>query len=81
MLVVEIKLDFLRVSVNFGEINYKISSHSKLQPSVSDFVPTALNNVPNMDLYFRRRLSWMVSSALEANTFEDKFFVKFNFDP
>ena len=34
-----------------------------------------------MDLYFRRRLAWMVTRTLEANTFENKSFVEFDFDP
>ena len=81
VLVVEIKLYFLRVSVNFRELDDKISFQAELQFSVGNFSPAKFKHVPNMDLYFRGRLARMVARALEANTFKHKFFVEFNFDP
>ena len=39
VLVVEIKLDFLRVSVYFRELDDKISSQAELQLSVGNFSP------------------------------------------
>ena len=79
--VVEIKLDFLCVPVDFREFDDKISSHSKLQISMLNFVPSAIKHVPNVNLYFRGRLAWMITRALKSNTFEHKFFVEFDLDP
>ena len=81
MFIVEVKLDFLCVSVDFREINRMPSLKTVLQLSVRNFVPPALNYMPNMNSHFRGRLVCVVTGIFEANTFEHKFFVEFNFNP
>jgi hypothetical protein len=81
VLVVEIKLDSLRVSVNFRELDYVPGPHSELELTVRNFSPAALKHVEHMDPDFRRRLARMVARALKADAFENKFLCKFNLDP
>ena len=81
MLVVEVKLDSLRVSVDFRELDYVPGPHSELELTVRNFSPAALKHVEHMDPDFRRRLAWMVARALKADAFENKFLCKFNLDP
>jgi hypothetical protein len=81
VLVVEFKFDSLRVSVDFRELDYVPGSHSKLELSVCDFVPAALQYVENLNPDFGGRLARMVASALEADAFENKFRCEFNLDP
>ena len=81
VLVVEVKLDSLCVSVDFRELDYVPGSHSKLELSVCDFVPAALQYVENVNPDFGGRLARMVASALKANAFKHKFLCEFNLDP
>ena len=53
VLVVEIKLDPLRISVDFRELDYVPGSHSELELPVCDFVPATLKHVENVDPDFR----------------------------
>jgi len=81
VLVVEIKLDPLRISVDFRELDYVPGPHSELELTVRNFVPAALKHVEHMDPDFRRRLARMVARTLKADAFENKFLCKFNLDP
>ena len=49
VLVVEIKLDSLRVSVDFRELDYVPGPHSELKLTVCNFSPAALKHVEHMD--------------------------------
>ncbi len=49
VLVVEIKLNPLRISVDFRELDYVPGPHSELELTVRNFVPAALKHVEHMD--------------------------------
>jgi hypothetical protein len=81
MLVVELEPDLLGLSVDLGELELEVLSEAEVKVSDGNFVPATLQKVPDEDLDMGWGLSWVVTSALEADTFEVKLIRELNLDP
>lgn len=81
MLVVELEPDLLGLSMDLGELELEVFSETEVKVSDGNFVPATLQKVPDEDLDMGWGFSWVVTSALEADTFEVKLIRELNLDP
>ena len=81
MPIVEVELNFRRVSVDLRECNRVPEFQPKLQLSETNFMPAALKQIPREDFYFRWGHSWVIAGALKADAFEGKFLREIDFNP